>query len=92
MPVNTASLGPALAQGDRVSLLLSPRSNSLDSSPELSGLIVDDVLVLAIERENNVASIVVAVRDGNPGTGERGLEALLPLLGTSEIFIVHPTP
>jgi hypothetical protein len=82
MPIAKATLSATAVAGGRVSLLVSPRDGSETS---LQPLLLDDVILLAVERDGDATSVVVAINADE-------IAALAALLGRSEIFVLQPVP
>jgi len=84
LPLKAASVSTTLSPLDRVSLLFSPRDNDKKSAVgdnEGKALRVDDVIVLAVNRQGDAASVVVAIR--------ADMEKVATLLGNSDIVVFH---
>ena len=83
LPIDLNVLTTAIAPGLRVSLLFSP---SESAKTKLLPRTLDDVIILLINRHDEAASLVVAVK---PNTS---FEAVKPLLGASKVFVLQKMP
>lgn len=88
VPVRGGAISPTLSPPARVRLLFSPRErdDKAAAAPPLVETTVEDVLVLAVRREADASSVVVAVREGDD------LAKATSLLGTSDVFLSQPAP
>lgn len=82
LPVRVETLIPAIKPKAHVSLLFSPQEHTVHTSQPF---FLRDVLVLAVHRHGESASIVVAIN-------QDALEKVIPLVGTSGVFILQPVP
>jgi hypothetical protein len=80
VPVKANAFSTALGPVTHVRLLLSPRA---PVDKPLGQSIFDDVILLAIEKQGENTSIVVALTEDT-------LKKMQPLLGFSDVFVLHP--
>jgi hypothetical protein len=90
LPVKSGVISSTLAPASRVRLLFSPRNTNdpkTSTTPTLSqpiaNFIIDDVIVLSVNRHGDSASITIAFKN------EEDLIRALPLLNTSDILITE---
>lgn len=88
IPVKSSAITPTIEPASRVRLLFSPRtpaeyktSTTPDLSHIIANFIIDDVIVLSIQRQGDSSSITVAFKN------EEDRKKALALLTTSEILI-----
>jgi hypothetical protein len=79
MPIKSAAISSTVRPASRVRLLFSPRNP--DDSKTITDLIIDDVIVLAVNRQGDSSSITVALKNKDD------LAKTLLLLSTSDILI-----
>lgn len=84
LPVRGDLISQTLAPYDRVRLLFSPRGAG--AQPAASERIVNDAVVLAVSRQGDASSIVVALKNDDD------LNRAALLLGTSDVFIAQILP
>jgi hypothetical protein len=85
LPLKASFVSTKLSPLDRVSLLFSPREidqKSAVGDKEEGALRVDDVIVLAVNRQGDAASVVVAMR--------ADMQKVAASLGNSDIIIFQP--
>jgi SAF domain-containing protein len=80
--IKTGAISPAIVPGARVALVLSPRQPTEKGT---SPLVVQDTILLAIDKQGDTTSITVAVKASE-------LAQVAPLLGSSEVFVSQPAP
>lgn len=85
LPVKGALINQTLAPLDRVRLLFSPRGAGAQPATS-DGRNVDDAVVLAVSRQGDASSVVVALRNDDD------LNKAEALLGTSDVFIAQILP
>lgn len=81
LPVKAGALSAAVAPPARVSLLLSPGQGA-EKTP--APFLIGDVIVLAVERQGNSPSVVVAVPAGT------NMAEVSARLGTSDVYVAQP--
>jgi hypothetical protein len=85
LPIRGGLISQTLAPHDRVRLLFSPRGAG--AQPAATGeRTVDDAVVLAVSRQGDASSVVVALKN------DSDLNRIELLLGTSDIFIAKILP
>lgn len=85
VPVRAGTISAGVVHGARVSLLLSPRANGLPYATPPAAARSFDAMVLSVVPQGAAASLVVAVDQDD-------LQTILPLLGTSEVFVSQRAP
>jgi hypothetical protein len=85
VPVKAGAISPTLSPPDRVRLLFSPRrDNETNTNPSAAPdvISIDDVIVLAVNRQGESSSIVVALK--------ADLAEVARLLSTSDVIVSQP--
>jgi hypothetical protein len=88
VPVKGSAINSTLVPADHVRLLFSPRNRDVKppATPSISETSVDDAIVLAVNRQGDASSVVIAVKD------DKDLAKVTFLLGTSDVFISQQAP
>lgn len=87
VPVRAAAIVPTLGPGSRARLLFSPRQRDPKAAAApLGDSSLEEVVVLAVDRQGDASSVLVAVKD------DADLAKAASLLATSDVFVSPPEP
>lgn len=87
VPVKAGAIVSTLGPGSRARLLFSPRQRDAKAAaPALGDTSLEDVVVLAVNRQGDASSVLVAVKDDDE------LAKAASLLASSEVFVSQTEP